>query len=191
MKLINKIHFCNLLAAIAILSCSHCLCADVNAAADHRARVMVVVEELRSCPSWSDSYAYQTGLRAEITRKNMEMAQNDTETLRDAIDFVLAEIPHENPERHRLESKIFAFLRIVFNIPEGYLDPTSMSTGFGSPWKNGNVDILWPYAYNKDNKLELIGECGHYMGPAYDPLADFDRLSTRFGRRFVIPDLVY
>ncbi|WP_334319249.1 hypothetical protein, partial [Termitidicoccus mucosus] len=103
--------------------------------------------------------------------------------IRNAIKDRLRKTAKDSALNFRENAKIFAFLRILFDIPVGYVDGVKYSGSWGNPVQGGKIDLLWPFRKDASGELDLIGVVERYYGPPYDPLAEFDELVSIFQRR--------
>ena len=78
---------------------------------------------------------------------------------------------------------MFAFLRVIFEVPVRRNGATPYGV-LGNPIYDDGVDLLWPYSIDNSGRLVLTGvDSGVHVGSPYDPLADFDEMASRLGRR--------
>jgi hypothetical protein len=144
----------------------------------------LIVSELNRCPCWMNIRQGETDFRAGITKLYLRLAQNDTETIRAAIQQYISTYGFPKADGLSADAKVFTFLRVVFAVPTGYINGVHVYGSWRNPIRDNGVDLLWPYAEDAKGNLVLDGVyAGEYLGPPYDALADFDQLLKKFGRR--------
>ena len=147
----------------------------------------VIARALQRCPLWTQTSERDIKQRQQITDMYLVVAQYDTTAIRDGIALYLNSYPASSPHRFDAGDKIFALLRVVFEVPRLF-DVRRERLPFslrGNPVQADGVDLLWPFSAGNDGHLQLTGvDLGVYSGPAYDPLADFDQMAVRLARRF-------
>jgi len=144
--------------------------------------VQRIVEELRRCPAWITFRADEHEFRAGITRLYSEIAASDNQTIRAAVQELFSEFGASSLDRFQTDAKAFALWRVLFAIPTEFVPDGKNYGSWGSPVKDGRVNLLWPYEIEA-GRLVLVGTGGRYFGAPYDALAEFDELAARFGRR--------
>ena len=148
----------------------------------HRADVAKILYELRRCPTWILLRPDEIELRAGTTRIYYEIAKFDNATIREALIYFCSS-GEKDLDSTRDQAKIFALLRVVFDVPAGFLSSLPHWGSWGSPVVEGRVNLLWPFRHGDGGRLILEGMPVSYFGPPYDALAEFDYFATRFMRQ--------
>lgn len=174
----------SVLICIAVIS----TCADIHDALANvtTERAAWIARQLQLCPDWTEVPAHDLRRRAQITETYLGLAQYDTRTIRAGIVWYLNRSPSMSPQRYVADLKVFAFLRVVFQVPRRF-DAVREHLRFetaGNPVNANGLDLLWPFSMEGHGRLLLAGVAIGLSGPAYNPLADFDQLALRFQRRF-------
>ena len=176
-----------------------------------------VVFLLDRIPSWIGLMDVDTDIRYGIMRMYTWLAQFETETLRKGIKQYLYNDPYAqeiNKEKMEMarrnffdpldikkEAKIYALLRVIFNVPDklrttGEEIPSFnfMWHGFGSYGNspiNNPGNLLWPLYIDNDGNLKLTGDYAFSGSHDYDYretlLLSFDYLNEKYGRRNIEP----
>jgi hypothetical protein len=145
-----------------------------------------VAEALHRCPNWYGTPGTDVRTREEITRIYTDLAQYDTNSVRAGIALYIQGFSGAEYERYTGAVKVFAFLRVFFEVPltlDWHRMPYST---YGNPHLDDTkLDFLWPYSVNESGALVLTGEGIPMSGPPYDPIADFDKMEfAKLERRF-------
>jgi hypothetical protein len=149
-----------------------------------RVNSQAITEEIHGCPSWLAVAGDDQKLRAKITRRYLEIARSDNETIREGLQQLqLSDNSLVGYMRLKADAKVFALLRVLFDIPRGFLSSEGNYGSWGSPVSKGRVNLLWPYEKDPQGHLVLMGVAGHYYGVPYNALAEFDEFAARFPRR--------
>jgi hypothetical protein len=83
--------------------------------------------------------------------------------------------------------KVFAFLRVVFDVPSTVDRAEHLYQTFGNPIVGEQaeaIDLLWPYSIDLRGKLRLTGTMRMFMGQPPDLLKEFDTMARTLNRRF-------
>ena len=89
-----------------------------------------------------------------------------------------------HPQDTSLWSRVFLLNRYLFQVPEiSPIDGHLFGGWAGTPVENGMVNRLWPFSYDGQNRLQLVGEFEGYYGPPYRGLDEFDYFQKKFGLR--------
>lgn len=148
-------------------------------------RADLIARQLQRCPLWTEVSKNDLRRREQIAETYRSLAQYDTATIRAGILSYLNRSPALSPQRYEAGEMIFAFLRVVFQVPRRF-DATREHLPFataGNPVYPDGVDLLWPFSIDGHGRLQLTGVAVGLSGPAYNPLADFDQMSVRLQRR--------
>ena len=148
-------------------------------------RAELIARQLQSCPLWAEVSEHDLQRREQITETYLRLAQYDTATIRAGIALYLNSSPILSPQRYEAGEKIFAFVRVVFQVPRRF-DATRGHLPFqpvGNPVYADGVDLLWPFSMDDNGRLHLTGVDQGHSGLAYNPLADFDQMARRLPRR--------
>jgi hypothetical protein len=148
--------------------------------------VRLICYNLNRCPCWRDIKESEREFRAGITKLYSGLACYNTETIRSGIQCFI-ERNRSVDDEFVSGAKVFAFLRVVFDLPDNYVKDAKYTGSWGSPSKDGGVNLLWPYAKDTDGNLILVGTAWDYAGPPYQPLMEFDYLQKKYERRKVKP----
>jgi len=145
----------------------------------------IVYSELQRCPSWQEIRGDEVEFRQGITRLYLGLGHYNTETIKKGIQDYIASNKPLSPEAFNAEAKIFAFLRVIFDVPAGYIKIKGDEHygSWGSPVKDGEVNLLWPYSKDNAGNLTLTGIASDYYGPPYDPIAEFEEFRVKYSRR--------
>jgi hypothetical protein len=147
----------------------------------------LIARELQRCPSWATVPEGDAETRRQITDVYLNLARYDTATLRAGIARYVNSYPILSYQRVDATDKVFALLRVVFNVPHRFAatkEPLPFAL-FGNPVYPEGVDLLWPFSIDSDGKLHLTGvDQGTRPDPAYNAVADFDQMAARLQRRF-------
>jgi hypothetical protein len=147
----------------------------------------LVAEELRGCPLWTEVPDTDVTRRMRITEVYKSLAHYDNATIRNGILLVLHSYARDTGESYRAGEKIFAFLRVIFEVPSRF-DASIAGLPYGimgNPVNSDGLDLLWPFSLDRDGQLTLTGVALVFRsGPPYDPIADFDQMASRLPRRF-------
>jgi len=116
------------------------------------------------------------------------VAQYDTTTIREGLALYLDRLPAPSVQSYEAGDKIFALLRVVFNVPPLFdVKREPLPFGLqGNPVQPEGVNLLWPFSIDTSGRLRLTGVQGGLSGPAFDPLGDFDQMAIRLKRRFPV-----
>ncbi len=146
--------------------------------------VRLVWQELRRCPCWLDFREDETEFRTGITRLYQSLSPHGTGTIREGIRTYLSEFQGEPPETFFARAKVFAFLRVIFDVPDGYIRGAVPFGSWGAPLKDGAVNLLWPFSLDPKGNPSLTGVFpGECFGPPYDALGEFDSFVLYYPRR--------
>lgn len=170
------------LMCVAVISCS----TENHDSASNVPRADLVARQLQRCPLWTEVSEQDLKRREQITETYRSLAQYDTATIRAGMVLYLNRNPVLSPQRYEDGLKIFAFLRVVFQVPRRF-DAVREHVPFetaGNPVYPDGLDLLWPFSMDDHGHLQLTGVAIGLSGPAYDPLADFDQMARRLPRRF-------
>lgn len=147
----------------------------------------LIAKELEQCPLWTEVAAHDIERREQITEAYIRIAKHPTETIRAGVALYLQRYQALSLQNFEAGEKIFALLRVIFDVPrrwntaKGFL-PYGLS---GNPVYSDGVDLTWPYSTSASGHLVLSGiDPGMHTGPPYNPLFDFDQMTSRLGRRF-------
>lgn len=146
----------------------------------------VIVNKLKLCPCWLEVPYNDTKRREQITKIYLDLSRHKTENLRNGIELYLEKYNRIDNNSFLAGAKVFAFLRVIFDLPEHYkVRPEQIIHLMGNPMnEDGTVDLMWPYSKNDQGDILLTGESPPFFsGPPYNGLADFDGLASEFGRR--------
>jgi hypothetical protein len=145
--------------------------------------------ELARCPLWTEVPGKDVVARKRITHAYEGLAHYDNATIRTGISLYLQSFASFSWENYKAGEKIFAFLRVVFEVPRRF-DATKGGLPYGilgNPVHSDGVDLLWPFSLEHDGQLALTGvDLVFHSGPPYDPIADFDQMASRLERRFPV-----
>jgi hypothetical protein len=145
--------------------------------------VEFIARELQRCPCWLNVPVDEVARREEITDLYLKLADYDTETIRAGIASYLSEEKIADPGTFYAGAKVFALLRVVFQVPQ-YVVATGEFYSMGNPVHDGSIELLWPYSMDGAGRLVLTGSAlVGYTGLPADPLKEFDKFASRFGRR--------
>jgi hypothetical protein len=164
--------------------------APANAArASERRRLEAIVAALQACPDWTEVPKEDFARRKRITDIYIRLAHESAGSIRAGMALFLKRHPNPSVGYIRAEDKLFAFVRVVFIVPQRYVpqpfDPSSKFSFFGNPVYSDGADLLWPYSIDRTGQLVLSGvDTGMHTGPTPDGLSDFDLMASRFARRF-------
>jgi len=142
---------------------------------------------LQRCPLWAVIPAGDLETRAHITDAYLRLAHYPTAAIRAGIVLYLQSFPARDPHVLNAQQRVFALLRVVFQVP-ARVDPNKgLPYGvYGNPaLPDGTIDFLWPFSAGSAGQLELTGvDQGAHAGPAPNVLSDFDRMASQLPRRF-------
>jgi hypothetical protein len=178
------------LAYFALTAC-HAISPPVSSSGhegDEKGRrdIEYIARELEASPRWYSISADQADQREGLTKLYIQLARYPTDEIRAGIAAYLMNYPAESSESYLANLKLFAFLRVVFNVPKSLRrDRDFPFRTWGNPTSaDGNVDFLWPYSMGASGQLILSGvDIGH-SDVEVDQLAEFDKMRARFPRRF-------
>lgn len=144
-----------------------------------------VTAQLQRSPLWIAITSADKIERERIVTTYKELNEYNSDKLREGIKIYLERFSMElePDENFNASAKVFALLRVLFDIPQGYFSDANNYGSWGSPVFDGRVNLLWPFATTAEGELILVGKGGRYKGPPYDGLAEFDELRARFPRR--------
>jgi hypothetical protein len=152
-----------------------------------------IAEELRRCPYWVDVPPEDTGRRQAITHIYLKLSRYRTDVIREGVRLYLGSSisdrrPEELDEAIKAGDTVFAFERVVFNVPARVRVGERIPFAFrGNPSISKDmttyIDFLWPYSMGSDGRLVLSGVMGAYSGVVLDQMADFDEMAARLPRR--------
>jgi hypothetical protein len=159
----------------------------VSTTAMRTKNVDLIVHQLQICPCWAYVGPHDIETRKKITEIYIGLSAYDTGTIRAGLKRFLNE---PGPFDLLCDLKVFAFLRVLFKVPQHYVvtgkRPWLML--MGNPVENdGSIDLLWPYSIDYAGNLSLVGGDGKFFfgGSVWDELPEFDYIASRFGRRSV------
>ena len=150
-----------------------------------------IAEELRRCPLRTEIPPQDKDRRQQITNIYLSLAQYPTQVIRAGIYQYVDRYPRLDIRYDKANSKVFAFLRVVFKVPAQF--PLTEQSRFPyaapeNPLKTERtitcVDFLWPYSIDDTGQLVLSGfPSTVFSGPPYDATRDFDQMAARLQRR--------
>jgi hypothetical protein len=143
--------------------------------------IKLIASELQRCPCWLEVPSGEEARRKAITDIYLRVAGYDTDTVRAGIASYLNE---QNPHTYfEAIAKVFALLRVVFRVPQ-WVAADGNFYGMGNPIRDGSFELLWPFSMDRTGHLILSGRAlAGYTGLPADPLKEFDKFASRFGRR--------
>lgn len=184
---------------------------------EHYYYISDVVFLIDRTPSWIGLMDIDTDIRYGIMRMFSWIAQLETQTLRQSIKNYLYQDPYISKMNNEIlqkaknngldpldikkELKIYALLRVLFNIPDDVTLSKNipaynfLSHGRGSYNPKSKINnptyLIWPFSLNPEGQLELTGDYAFHDWPQYDYkknlLLSFDYLNQKYGRRIVSP----
>jgi hypothetical protein len=108
------------------------------------------------------------------------ISENDITLIREAIVRLFSKYSQNTS----LWSRVFILNRYLFQVPENSpIDEHLFGGWAGTPIENGMVNRLWPFSYDSQNRLQLVGEFEGGYGNGYRGLDEFDYFHKKFGLR--------
>jgi hypothetical protein len=172
----------------------------INSGKDENA-INSKIASIDACPCWIGVPEDDLATRERILDIYTSFQNYDNATIRSVL--VKIELAGEpTPEASRLKEnrrvKIFGLLRMLFNIPSGYVPFLVSDTAgrlvhgnWGTPFHeppNGTANLLWPFEIKKGGGLVLTGVGYDNMlgtGPSYNPVLEFDEIMKKYKYRNV------
>ena len=109
--------------------------------------------------------------RKRITDTYESLAHYNNATIKSGISLYLRTSVSSSWENYKGGEKIFAFLRVIFEVPRRF-DATKAALPYGlmgNSVHSDGVDLLWPFSLEHDGQLALTGvDLGFHSGPPYD-----------------------
>jgi hypothetical protein len=177
---------------ISLFACAGCSSERVDASNTAAERAEFIANTLRQTPRWWQVPQTDVKERARITDTYVKLAHYPNEDLRAGIKLLLdqswpkSSIDRLNPSG--AVDKVFAFLRVVFNVPLTVDRTDHVYQTLGNPFVGEHAearDFLWPYSIDHRGKLRLTaGELGMPHGQVPDLLQEFDTMARTLNRRF-------
>jgi len=165
---------------------------------NEEADIASIIAIIDACPNWIDVSKDDFKTRSKITTIYKSLQKYDNSAIRDALNEImsakiLTSEAYTSQENRR--AKVFALLRLLFEIPQGLLPALPQHNGIGisiSEWGHayhmpydGTVNLLWPFELRQGN-LVLTGVGGRqtlWTGPTYNPIYEFDEMAKVYKRR--------
>lgn len=141
----------------------------------------VIVSQIFSCPAWDE---VERGAIKKVESKIMEclalVSENNVIMIRKAIVLMFS----KHTQGTALWSRVFLLNRYLFRVPEkSPIDEHLFGGWVGTPVGEGMVNRLWPFSYDSQKDLQLVGEFEGYFGHGYKGLDEFDYFHRKFGLR--------
>ena len=169
--------------------------AEIN---NQKANIALIIAALDSCPNWVGVSKDDLEIRRKITTIYKSLQKYDNATIRGALDEIMSAkilTPEARDFQDGRTSKAFALLRVLFDIPQGFLpvlpdyygiSVTTIRWGdaYHEPDSN-TVNLLWPFDLIQGN-LVLVGVGSQPLigsGPGYNPIYEFDEMVKIYKRR--------
>ena len=145
-----------------------------------RDSVSDVVSALESCPAWSDPKASGDAILATLG----ELSGLSTSVLRAGIERFVTRYRSRNDYDVNNMAKLFVLNRFVFAVPEKEIYGGPFFGGWqGVPHDQQQMNPMWPLAFAKNGKLQLVGKYSGYSGHPYLAVQEFDHFLVKYGRR--------
>jgi hypothetical protein len=143
--------------------------------------VEVIASQILSCPAWDEiEKGYIKKVESKITKCLALVSEHDITILRKALVILFSQYPQDTS----LWSRVFLLNRYLFRVPEkSPIDGNLFGGWAGVPIENGLVNRLWPFSYDGQNNLQLVGEFEGYFGNSYRGVDEFDYFQRKFGPR--------
>jgi len=147
--------------------------------------IEAIISVLRNCPPFIDVYPTNVQTRRAIVDKLNTIRKFSLETIKAAEKAV---VKSGTGESFRVDCNIYVLHRLLFRVPRRAKGDAART--FGGFWVHSDgkgLHILWPLKETAEGGLVLTGysEGLGYMGPGYDPIAEFDFFRKTFGLRKV------
>ncbi len=145
--------------------------------------IQMIVSVLRACPMFMEVGTSDIETRNAIVERLNAIRKFNLETIRAAEKAIVAS-PIEADIRAQFS--IYVFHRLLFKIPRRVRgDAARTFGGFIVSSDSEGLNLLWPLKENDKGDLTLTGRAEGlgYMGPGYDPLAEFDFFRRTFALR--------
>jgi hypothetical protein len=179
------------LVAVVFTSLFACTVVSAERVQTPAERAEFIATTLRQTPRWWQVPQTDVKERARITDIYVKLAHYPNEDLRAGINLLLDESwPRSMMDRLNPTGaldKVFAFLRVVFDVPPTLDRADRLYQTFGNPIVGETaeaIDFLWPYTIDRHGKLRLTGTLGMYMGQPPDLTEEFDTMARTLNRRF-------
>jgi hypothetical protein len=178
------------LVAVVFTSLFACTVVSAERVQTPAERAEFIATTLRQTPRWWQVPQTDVKERARITDIYVKLAHYPNEDLRAGINLLLDESwPRSMMDRLNPTGaidKVFAFLRVVFDVPPTLDRADRLYQTFGNPIVGETaeaIDFLWPYTIDRHGKLRLTGTLGMYMGQPPDLTEEFDTMARTLNRR--------
>lgn len=141
----------------------------------------IISSQILSCPPWDEiEKGYIKKVESKILKDLSIIAENDIDKIRQALVYLFKKYPRNTA----LWSRVFLLNRYIFLVPEqSPVDDKLFGGWVGTPVKNDMVNRLWPFSYDSQGKLMLVGEFEGYLGPPYLGLYEFDYFRKKYSLR--------
>jgi hypothetical protein len=144
---------------------------------------------LHDCSLWTTIPAADKEARAALTSTYVEIAQYSTNAIRAGTALYLQSYSPKDGKGLAANLKVFALLRVVFEVPKSIkaaeLIPPRRYAIWGNPSEGDSIDLLWPFSIDSAGKLELTGvDDSFHSGPMADEISDFQVMELTLQRRF-------
>ncbi len=140
----------------------------------------IVLSEILSCPAWDKIERGNDVMKNKLMECLALIARNEVGKVREAIAILLK----KHPQDSSAWSKTFLINRYLFRVPDKSPIDNNLFGGWaGVSIENGMVNRLWPFSYNSQGKLQLVGEFEGYYGNEYRGIDEFDYFQKKFGLR--------
>jgi hypothetical protein len=147
----------------------------------------LIAMTLRECADWTHVSPVNVRERKRITDTYLRLARFSNQDLRSGISLFLNSYPRRNTSYVEASEKVFALLRVVFDVP---LKLDAQNGQLYQQWGNpivgpGERDFLWPFTVDDHGHLHLTAAtAATYLGAPPDVSREFDVMARTLQRRF-------
>lgn len=146
-------------------------------------RVQKIIEIIDSTPELMALENNDIESKEKILRNLQLISEYDLSVVRSALEAYLD--IQETRKDHSGMTTLFLLNKYLFDIPEWVAVDRREYGGWSAPYdeKTNRLNVLWPFTYDEQRHLKLTQRLHGYMGPAYNPLPDFDWYYLHFELR--------
>jgi hypothetical protein len=133
---------------------------------------------IRSCPNWAEVEPGDRLRKDQILASLQNISNYDWRLIRKTIVKLISDHPSDTS----LWSRFFLLNRYIFDVPEKSEHNNQLFGGLaGVPMENGMINWLWPFSYDVNGNIQLIGKFEGYLGSHYQAVQEFDFFRDTFG----------
>jgi len=133
---------------------------------------------IRHCPDWAEVEPGNKQSKDLILASLQNISNYDWRLIRKAI----VKLINDHPSDTALWSRFFLLNRYIFDVPEKSEYNNQLFGGLaGVPIESGMINWLWPFSYDVNGDIQLVGKFEGYFGGHYQAVEEFDFFQDTFG----------